>query len=97
MTDSERYHRAAHAMQSGVAIQISAGVSDETEPKHLRVGVNSALSDVGAIAGLLIAKGVFTLEEYTKAVADKMEQEEESYRNKIAKRMGITPDRINLV
>lgn len=37
MDDRERYIRAAHAMQSGVAFSMP---SAETEPKHLRVGLN---------------------------------------------------------
>ena len=84
----KRYNAAAHAMQSGVAFEMSAGVSKETEPKHLRVGVNSAMVDSAALAGLLIAKGLFTLEEYEKAIADQMEAEAESYRKRIADRTG---------
>ena len=52
--DGQRYDAAAHAMQSGVAFEIGAGVSRETEPKHLRVGVNSAMVDSAALAALLI-------------------------------------------
>lgn len=46
--DRERYMNAAHAMQSGVAIWMERG-NKETEPKHLRVGINSAMSDQGAV------------------------------------------------
>ena len=88
MNDRERYERAAHAMQSGVAIEMShLGTSKETEAKHLRVGVNSAMVDSAALAGLLISKGIFTMEEYAKAVADQMEKEAE-YRKRIADRLG---------
>ena len=72
--DRERYMNAAHAMQSGVAIWMERG-NKETEPKHLRVGINSAMSDQGALTRLLIEKGVFTEEEYVAAVADAMERE----------------------
>jgi hypothetical protein len=85
--DQARYVRAAHAMQSGVRLKMSrAGVPDdeelwpgETSPKHLRVGVNAAMSDLGALVRLLISKGLFTQEEYTEAIADAMEDEQHSY------------------
>ena len=44
--------------------------------------------DSAALAGLLISKGIFTMEEYAKAVADQMEKEAESYRKRIADRLG---------
>ena len=74
MSDIERYEDALHAMQSGVQFEMSQGATD-TLPKHLRVGINSALVNDAAIATLLIEKGIFTLEEYQKAVADAMERE----------------------
>ena len=76
--DTARYNAAAHAMQSGVAMEMNFHPSP-TEPKHLRVGVNSAMSDMGGLATLLIEKGVITREEYTKAVADAMEREKQRY------------------
>lgn len=69
-----RYMRAAHAMQTGVALEHSRG-SDDGSPKHLRVGVNSALVSVAALSGLLVEKGVLTEEEIEKALADEMERE----------------------
>ena len=74
MSDNERYAAAAHAMQSAVVLELSID-SKSAEPKHLRVGINSAMSDVSALATLLIEKGIFTKEEYVKAVADSMERE----------------------
>ncbi len=72
MDDRERYLKAAHAMQSGVAFK-----KDKTdqEPKHLRVGVNVAMSDLSGLALLLIEKGVITEAEYLKSIADAMERE----------------------
>jgi hypothetical protein len=89
--DNERYHRALHAMQSGVAFEMARGGgpgSGDTAEKHLRVGVNSALCDGAALARLLIEKGVFTLDEYEKAQADEMEREVERYRARIRKATG---------
>lgn len=81
-TDEERYHSACHAMQTGVAIKMARG-SKDTEPKHLRVGINSAMVTDAAIAKLLIEKGIFTREEYVKAVADEMEEEVKRYEQEL--------------
>lgn len=75
----DRYHRATHAMQTGVALDHGRG-SNDGEPKHLRVGVNVALVDHGALVGLLIEKGVITRTEYLRAVAEGMEAEVRKYR-----------------
>lgn len=72
-------------MQAGVAMEMEAGTK-ETEPKHLRVGVNAAMCDSAALAKLLIAKGLFTWEEYYKEIADQMELEVKSYEEKLSKR-----------
>jgi hypothetical protein len=93
MTDLERYHAACHAMQSGVAMEMNY-LPEPTQPKHLRVGVNSALCDNSALALLLVAKGVITLDEYHKALADQMEAEVYSYENRLAERIG---SRVHLV
>jgi len=71
---NKRYAAAAHAMQTAVAIRMSGGGKD-TEPKHLRVGINSAHVSISGLATLLIDKGVFTPEEYHTAMADAMEKE----------------------
>lgn len=83
-----RYHAALHAMQTGVEYkrQYDPG---ETQPKHLRVGVNSALSSQEALASLLVSKGIITEEEYMTAVADQMEVEAESYRKELSERFGV--------
>ena len=61
--DRDRYLKAAHAMQTGVALEMSRHAAP-TEPKHLRVGVNAAMSDQAGLVKLLIAKGIFTEDEY---------------------------------
>lgn len=83
--DKDRYLAALHAMQSGVAAEMPG---KESEPKHLRVGVNSALVNDAAIARLLIAKGVITIDEYTAACADEMEAEVRRYEQRLAQRLG---------
>lgn len=88
--DFERYLAAAHAMQTAVALDQTRG-SDDGSPKHLRVGVNTALVDAGGLVKLLVDKGVITIEEYQKAIADAMEQEVKNYR----KRLNL-PDNVTL-
>ena len=85
--DTARYNAAAHAMQSGVKAEIELGSTD-TEPKHLRVGVNSALVSVAAIGRLMIDKGIITLDEYEAAMADQMEAEVVNYEARLSKAYG---------
>lgn len=61
------YYDAAHAMQTGVAHELERDPKTGT-PKDLRVGINSAMVTDGALAQLLIAKGIFTEAEYAEAV-----------------------------
>ena len=56
------YEAAAHAMQTGVAFLMERG-DKATEPKHLRVGINSAMVEHAALVRLLISKGVITDED----------------------------------
>ncbi len=86
-SDHNRYLKAAHAMQSGVAAWMHIDPK-QVEPKHLRVGINSAMSDHGALVGLLVAKGVITSDEYTRAVADSMEREAASYEERLSAHFG---------
>jgi hypothetical protein len=85
--DEERYLSALHAMQSGVAAMMNIDSAD-TQPKHLRVGVNSALVSSGAIVKLLIDKGLFTEAEWMKALADEMENEVIDYMHKLSEIYG---------
>lgn len=85
--DYERYLAAAHAMQSGVAAKMNIDANDTT-PKHLRVGINSAMSDNAALVSLLIEKGLISSEEYTKAIADQMEKERDSYARMLSEHYG---------
>jgi hypothetical protein len=87
--DAKRWERAAHAMQSGVAMEMQIPIRQKsTEPKHLRVGVNTAISDHGALIKLLIAKGFFTEVEYMKAIADQMEVEKTMYEERLTAHFG---------
>lgn len=73
-----------HAMQSGVKYDLQSGGKDS--PKHLRVGVNSALTEISALARLLVCKGVFTYEEYAQALVDGMLEEVRRYESDLSAR-----------
>ena len=53
------YEEAVHAMQSGVKMMMELGLSSETEPKHLRVGINAAMSDDAGLVDLLVQAILF--------------------------------------
>jgi hypothetical protein len=78
----ERYKAALHAMQTGVALKMERD-AHETQPKHLRVGVNSAMVADSAVVTLLVERGVFTWDEYFVALADAMEGEVALYRTEL--------------
>lgn len=81
------YGQALHAMQSGVAY-LMGKEPKETEPKHLRVGVNSAMSDQAGLARLLIKKGVFTEDEYVESVTESMNEEADRYEKRVNQYLG---------
>lgn len=92
--DVLRYTAALHAIQSGVAYDMKAGQdASGTSPRHLRVGVNSAMVQNAALVKLLIDKGVFSLDEFDKALADEMEEEKRRYEKKLEALAGM---RVNL-
>jgi len=74
-----RYGKAMHAVQSGVAFMIENGDGKEVEPKHLRVGVASALNANGAIVKLLMRKGLISEAEYAEMLAEYAEKDQASY------------------
>ena len=61
------YEAAAHGVQTAIAYAMETG-DNATAPKHMRVGVDMTKADMGGLAMLLIAKGVFTSDEYVEAV-----------------------------
>lgn len=92
----ERYYAAMHAMQSAVALMVAhqTGIQNDRVLrafKDLRVGVNSALSDQGALVSLLTRKGVITDEEYLAAVVEFAEREAAARANKAITMLGLPP------
>lgn len=82
-----KYHDKCHAMQSGVAMKMNYD-PDDTSPKHLRVGVNSALCDQAALVRLLVEKGIITQAEYEAAITDEMGREVERYEQWLTNHLG---------
>lgn len=83
---AERYERAAHRVQTAVAFNPDRP-SDQY--KDLRTGLDMRAADAAGLATLLIAKGVFTLEEYLEAVADAAEREAAQKEDELSIRHGI--------
>ena len=78
----ERYALLAHAIQTGVALELGIDPASGT-PKHLRTGVNLSKVEHGALIRVLIAKGVFTLEEYEAELLKGLEAEKEAYEERL--------------
>jgi 3-deoxy-D-manno-octulosonic-acid transferase len=87
--DRQRYLDAMHAVQTGVDYEQQR---HPDTPKHLRVGINSALITASAIARLLIDKGVFTEEEYWAKLVVVAEEEKTEYEKRLSERYGIKVD-----
>jgi hypothetical protein len=88
-----RYESAANAVQSGVRVLIEHAATRgerfaRVEPKHLRVGIDLSKAEQGGLARLLIAKGVFTQEEYFSAMAEAAEEEAARYEREVSALLG---------
>lgn len=89
--NKERYLRACHAVQSGVAAEMQIEERRAaTEPKHLRTGINCAMVEHSALVELLVSKGVITREEFAAALADGMEEEVRRYEERLSRHHGAT-------
>ena len=91
--DIQRYFDACHQMQTGVKFSIELG-SDEATPKHLRVGVNSAMVEHAALISLLVQKGIITKGEYFRELRIHMEHEVERYKKLLKEATGKDVDLI---
>lgn len=83
----EKYTRLLHAMQTGVAYTMEFDPG-ETAPKHLRVGVNSALCSTSAVVTLLVEKGIITEEEYFTKMIQALQQDVKDYQEKLSAQYG---------
>lgn len=88
-----RYEAAAHAVQAGVQMELSDderknNTNPPTSPKQLRTGVNLAMVSHGALVRVLIAKGLFTEEEYFEQLVLGVEDEKRQYEERLSARYG---------
>ncbi len=91
----DRMLAAQHAIQTGVLAEIHRAKGMERQafandpmthgcsPKHLRVGVNSAMVETSALAEIMWEKGLCTREEYYKKLAEAYEREHASYEERL--------------
>lgn len=85
---ARRMLAAQHAMQTGVKLEMAGINPRATDPKHLRVGVNSAMIENAVMGKLLISKGVITELEYLKAMAEGYEAEAADYERRLGVKLG---------
>lgn len=84
---NERYLAALHAVQSGIKMKMQLGW-DGASPKHLRVGVDSAMVNDWAMTELLIRKGIITSLEYLQVLSESAENEKERLEAELTERFG---------
>lgn len=99
MNDKELYTHHAHRMQTGVAVKMGHDPQlPEVQPKHLRVGINSAHASIDGLSALLLEKGLFTEAEYLGAMVKAMAREADRYEEEVREiygpkmRLGANPD-----
>lgn len=86
-----RYANAMHGIQTAILFEIEhVGLNNaEASPKHLRTGINSAMVNDHAVAKLLVAKGIFTEQEYAVAVMEAAEEELASMTERVRNSTGF--------
>ncbi|HEY2068246.1 MAG TPA: hypothetical protein VGG48_01730 [Rhizomicrobium sp.] len=84
----QRIAAAQHGIQSGVAVDLADGEKNLLA-KHLRVGINSALVETGALGRLLVDKGIVTRLEYFERMAEAYEDERQRYEQRLTVRKGV--------
>lgn len=84
---SQEYSRLAHAVQSGVAVELNNGSRIAT-PKYLRTGLNLVMRDLSSLCDLLIQKGLLTQEELEEAILKGVKEEIKLHEQLIEQRLG---------
>ena len=85
----QRYMALSHAMQSGVMYLLEYDPTPGS-PKHLRVGVNMAMTENAALTTLLLEKGLLTAREVEERILLFLEKEVESYEARLSELTGGT-------
>lgn len=84
---AEQYNRIAHAIQSGVAMELAHDPSSGN-PKHLRVGVNLRAVEHSALVRLLIANGIITSAQFYESLLASMQEELGRYEARLSDQHG---------
>ena len=83
------YETAGHRIQTAIAVLMGRDPDFSlVQPKHLRTGLDLSKSDMGGLARLLIAKGVFTEEEYIEAITNAAEREADDWERMVQAVLG---------
>jgi hypothetical protein len=82
------FQQLQHAMQSGVAYSMHQQPNDQTHPKHLRVGVNTAMVQIAALVNTLVAAGVIDGRKFQDEANRLMRREVESYEAELREAYG---------
>jgi len=82
-----RYEIACHAMQTGVAYKMAVS-PNETNPKHLRVGINSAMVETSVLFKIMLKRGLITEIEFYEILCETMEEEAKGYQSWIEVHIG---------
>lgn len=83
-----RYMAAMHGVQAGIAMLIEQGETLAT-PKHLRVGIDSAMVSDAALVQLLIEKGVISELEYYESLVKYADMERETLERRLSDKLGV--------
>ena len=87
----DEYKRHMGRVQSGILAKMMRWPSFNDmccNPKHIRVGIDSAMVSDRAMFDLLVAKGVFTEEEYAKALRDSAKREADTHEKELGFKLG---------
>jgi len=94
----EKILELVHSMQTGVQFEIAheegtveidfGPSSSASNRKHLRVGVNNALVEIGALRNTLIKCGVFEEHIFWSTYIEALEEEVKGYEKKLSEFMG---------
>lgn len=87
------YNAAMHKIQSIIAFRITRG-DTLASPKHLRVGVDSALVSNEALVRLLAKKGLITRDEYMDSLLECTVEEADREEARAREEYGL-PDNVS--
>lgn len=92
MDAMDRYKAAVHAVQAGAGMEVELDHPRwhselQRAWKHLRVGIDSAKVEQGALVAMLIQRGLFTEDDYLEAIAVAMEQEQKRWEAMLSERL----------